>query len=101
MTREGILEIFMREPDARSPYGLYGYPPMWRIGNRGDVQVMARPGRTQTKVNHTWTEVDGIHWQEMRGGEWVGQGMQATWEYFLEKIAPTINQHEDQPDFQV
>jgi len=32
LDREGLLAIFLdTAPTARSPYGLYDYPPMWPV----------------------------------------------------------------------
>jgi len=84
---EGLLAIFIyEEPTARSPYGLYDYPPMWAVATRGDETLFARPGRTMTRVNFQYVEVEGVHWQVQRGGVWVGQGYQAETAYFLDHV---------------
>lgn len=87
LDREGLLAIFIdEEPTARSPYGLYGYPPMWAIATRGEETLFARPGRTMTRVNFQYVEVEGVHWQVRRGETWVGQGYQGETDYFLNHI---------------
>ena len=84
LTLEGLLTIFLdTEPTARSPYGLYGYPPMWPVATRGNETLFARPGRTMTRVNFQYVEVDGVHWQVQRDGRWTDQGRSAPTEYFL------------------
>lgn len=84
MSPECVLKIFLEhDPAARSPYGLYGHPPMWRILSIGDREILARPGRTMVRVHHAWKEVDGVHWQERRDGHWVGQGMSGSMATFL------------------
>jgi len=87
LDREGLLAIFLDEgPTARSPYGLYDYPPMWAVATRGEETLFARPGRTMTRVNFQYVEVEGVHWQVQRGGVWVGQGYQAETAYFLDHV---------------
>ena len=87
LDREGLLAIFIdEEPTARSPYGLYDYPPMWAVSIRGEETLFARPGRTMTRVNFQYVEVEGVHWQVQRGGVWVGQGYQAETAYFLNHL---------------
>lgn len=87
LDREGLLAIFMDEkPTARSPYGLYDYPPMWAVAHRGDETLFARLGRTMTRVNFAYQEVEGVHWQVRRGDAWVGQGYQADTAYFLAHV---------------
>ena len=88
LTLEGLLAIFLdTEPTARSPYGLYGHPPMWPVATRGAETLFARPGRTMTRVNFQYVEVDGVHWQPQRDGRWTDQGRSAEAEYFLSWLA--------------
>lgn len=88
LTLEGLLAIFLdTEPTARSPYGLYGYPPMWPVATRGAETLFARPGRTMTRVNFQYVEVDGIHWQVQRDGRWTDQGRSAEMDFFLGWLA--------------
>lgn len=88
LDREGLLAIFIDEaPSARSPYGLYDYPPMWAVATRGEETLFARPGRTMTRVSFQYVEVEGVHWQVQRGGAWVGQGYQAETGTFLDHVA--------------
>jgi hypothetical protein len=88
LDREGLLAIFIDEaPSARSPYGLYDYPPMWAVATRGEETLFARPGRTMTRVSFQYVEVEGVHWQVQRGGAWVGQGYQAETATFLDHVA--------------
>jgi hypothetical protein len=88
LDREGLLAIFIdEEPTARSPYGLYDYPPMWAVAIRGEETLFARPGRTMTRVNFQYVEVDGVHWQVQRDGRWMDQGRSAEVDYFLNWLA--------------
>lgn len=88
LTLEGLLAIFLdTEPTARSPYGLYGYPPMWPVATPGDEILFARPGRAMTRVNFQYVEVDGVHWQVQRDGRWTDQGRSAEAEYFPSWLA--------------
>ncbi|MCA9772648.1 MAG: hypothetical protein KC466_09600 [Myxococcales bacterium] len=88
LTPEGLLAIFLdTEPTARSPYGLYGYPPMWPVATRGAETLFARPGRTMTRVNFQYLEVEGVHWQAQRDGRWIDQGRSAPTEPFLNWLA--------------
>jgi len=87
LDREGLLAIFLdTAPTARSPYGLYDYPPMWPVAVRGEETLFARLGRTMTRVNFAYQEEEGIHWQLRRGDAWVGQGYQAETAYFLSHL---------------
>ncbi|MCE6958797.1 hypothetical protein LAZ40_07010 [Cereibacter sphaeroides] len=92
MTRDELIGIFLeKEPSARSPYGLYGYPPMWLVATVGDEALFARPGRTMVRIGHAWTEIDGVHWQARRGETWLDQGCQSTFEDFLAHAAEWQN----------
>lgn len=92
LDREGLLAIFLdTEPTARSPYGLYDYPPMWPVAFRGEETLFARPGRTMNRVNYQYVEVEGVHWQLRRGDAWVGQGYQAETAYFLSHLERWTN----------
>jgi hypothetical protein len=59
---------------------------MWAIATRGDETLFARPGRTLTRVNFQYVEVEGVHWQLRRGDAWVGQGYQAETTDFLKHL---------------
>jgi len=88
LDREGLLAIFLdTDPTARSPYGIYDYPPMWPVATRGDETLFARPGRTMTRVNFQYVEVEGVHWQVQRDGRWTDQGRSAEVDYFLNWLA--------------
>jgi hypothetical protein len=88
LDREGLLAIFIdEEPTACSPYGLYDYPPMWPVLTRGEETLFARPGRTMTRVNFQYVEVEGVHWQVQRDGRWTDQGRSAEVDYFLNWLA--------------
>jgi hypothetical protein len=88
LDREGLLGIFLdTDPTARSPYGIYDYPPMWPVITRGDETLFARPGRTMTRVNFQYVEVEGVHWQVQRDGRWTDQGRSAEVDYFLSWLA--------------
>lgn len=97
LTLEGLLAIFIdEEPTARSPYGIYGYPAMWPVATRGPETLFARPGRTMTRVNFQYVEVEGVHWQLQRDGRWTDQGRSAEVDYFLNwladwRAAPALN----------
>lgn len=90
MTREELLKIwFETDPTARSPYGLYEYPPMWKTMTKSDAVLFTRPGKVMVRPHRyaPYKEVDGIHYQWQRDGKWVGQGYQTTFEDF-EKEGP-------------
>ena len=85
--QEFLLRIFLEEaPSARSPYAIYGHPPMWLIARRGSESLLARPGRVMDRVNFQYVEVDGVHWQVQRNGIWTGQGYQAPIDSFLNHL---------------
>ena len=74
-TKEEILGIFLEtSPQLRSPYGLYGYPPIWLIGEANGYSLYARPAKTQA-INSLLqiVEVDGIVYQHHNDEKWVGQ----------------------------
>jgi hypothetical protein len=106
LTKEQLLAIWLeQEPSARSPYALYGKPPMWETLKDGDLTLFTRPGRTQTKDSEwgPYYETDGIHYQWQRHGAWVGQGCQTTFDHFQAngpaKIdIPEIKQTDLKPD---
>jgi hypothetical protein len=88
LSLEGLLAIFLdTDPTARSPYGLYDYPPMWPVASRGSETLFARPGRTMARVNFQYVEVEGVHWQVQRDGRWTDQGRSAEVDYFLSWLA--------------
>lgn len=85
MTREELLALFTdTDPTARSPYGLYGYPAMWRVAEKDGVELFARPGATMERVNFAYVEVPGVHWQARQGERWLDQGRQGSFETFFE-----------------
>jgi hypothetical protein len=87
VTREDLLRIFLdEEPTARSPYGLYGHPPMWKVAERDGVVLFARPCRTMVRIDWSWREVDGVCWQTRRGETWLDQAREGTFEIFLEAV---------------
>ena len=90
MTKEDLLKIwFDSEPTARSPYGLYGYPPMWATFDADGKVCFTCPGKTQERAfpGMPYREVDGVHYQWQENGRWIGQGYQATFDDFLENVA--------------
>lgn len=87
LVKEELLAIWMgSEPSAKSPYGLYGNPPMWRTAVDGDLVLFSRPGKVMERVQFGgYAETDGVHYQWQRDGKWVGQGCQATFSDFIER----------------
>lgn len=84
MKKEQLLAIFMdTEPQLKSNYGLYGYPPMWLIGEANGYQLYARPARVMVKDGlYRYIEVDGVAYQHHNGEKWVGQGLSTSFEEF-------------------
>jgi hypothetical protein len=85
MNREELLKLwFDTKPTARSPYGLYGHPAMWETFRESELVLFSRPGKTMTRPSPfaPYEEVDGVHYQWQRDGQWVGQGCQCTFEWF-------------------
>lgn len=85
--KETVLGLALeRKPDIRSPYKLYGEPPMWDLLKERDGRTMAvRPARTQVKVNFVWQEVEGVTIGWHRDGKWTeDQHRNMTWEHFAE-----------------
>lgn len=82
--RELVLaHVLEREPDQRSPYAIDGHPGMWIVAHCEDgTHLAARPARAQERVGHQYQEVDGVAFQKIRDGEWIGQGMKASWQRF-------------------
>jgi len=94
-SKEELLALWMEtEPTARSPYGLYGYPPMWKAFDLEDGLVLfCRPSRIQTKIHQQWHEVDGVSWQWRRDGKWVDQAHAADFDHFLTMLSGLENEH--------
>jgi hypothetical protein len=84
MNKESLLQIwFDNEPTAKSPYGLYGYPAMWETMKNGEFTLFSRPGKTSERgFGGGYVEVDGIHYQWQKNGQWIGQGRQTTFAQF-------------------
>jgi hypothetical protein len=86
--KEEILQLwFDNAPTFRSPYNLYGNPPMWETLRLGSLVLFTRASKTQVRPAPfmPYQEVDGIHYQWQRNGCWVGQGCSSTFEDFEEK----------------
>ncbi len=86
---EELLTIWMdKEPTARSPSGIYGYPPMWStFKGSGGFELFTRPVKTQTRDRmQNWVEVDGVQWQWNKDGKWYDQGYSGTFENFFNLI---------------
>lgn len=88
LTEEDLLKIFVTtEPSARSPYGLYGYPPMWEVLKLSDnLTLFARPCRTMARLypEDPYREVDGVQYQFRLGDRWLDQGVSVTYKRFLD-----------------
>lgn len=88
MNQEALLQLWLdTEPSVRSSYALYGNPPMWETLKDGDLTLYTRPGKVQERPapHMPYQEVDGVHYQWMRNGVWVGQGCQTTLADFEER----------------
>lgn len=92
-SQEALLTIWMEEdPSARSPYQLYGCPPMWKTIDLGNgLELYTRPAKTSVRLQpyEQYTMVDGISCQFMLNGKWVGQGYSYTFELFEAEGAST------------
>jgi len=89
MIKEDILKIWINtEPTAKSPYALYGYPPMWETFKDGNRVMFTRPGKTMVRDAPfmPYREDDGVHYQWQEDGEWIDQGYQAPFDYFFDRI---------------
>lgn len=89
--REDIHAVVLeREPDMRSPYGLYGSPPMWSLlDSPVDGRTLAiRPTTVQERRGHTFQEISGICWGWHRDGAWAKyeQHHSASYEHFIERV---------------
>lgn len=87
--QEHVLALAMKaKTDIHSPYGLYGYPPMWDLLDLADGRtVAARPAMTQTRVGHQFEQVNGVSIGWHVDGKWTDdQHMSMTWNYFAEKF---------------
>ncbi|MTH94851.1 hypothetical protein [Roseibium sp. RKSG952] len=84
-SKEDLHKLWLEEePTAKSPYGLYGYPPMWRTLERTDgMSLFSRPAKVPVRINHQWEEVDGVSYQWQKDGEWWGQGHSAEFDTFF------------------
>jgi hypothetical protein len=92
-TQEELLRLwFDSAPTHRSPYGLYGYPPMWETLRHGDLVLYTRPAKTQDRPAPfmPYVEVDGLQYQWQRNGFWVGQGCSTTFDYFHKNGASKV-----------
>ena len=86
MNKESLLKIWLESsPTARSPYALYGNPPMWETLTDGDLVLFTRPGKTMERPESSimpYREVNGVHYQWQLNGKWFEQGYQCSFEYF-------------------
>jgi hypothetical protein len=73
--RERFLQTVLDEaPLVRSRYGLYGYPPMWKLCECEGIEVMGAPRRTMRRGERgDHVETDGIAVGFRKDGEWVDQ----------------------------
>jgi len=86
---ERLLSIFLgKQPEARSPYKLYGCPPMWKILERDGLALFARPAKAMHKTapHAPHAEIDGVAWQWQKNGEWEGQCSVGTFNHFLDNV---------------
>lgn len=84
-SKEELLRLwFDNAPTVRSPYQLYGCPPMWETLRYGDLVLFTGPGKTQIRPAPfmPYQTVDGVSYQWQRNGGWVGQGCSDTFEHF-------------------
>ena len=94
LTQEDLLRIwFETGPTQCSPYGLYGYPPMWltAVTPQG-VELYTRPVETLERSSpwEPWAKVSGVSYQFRYEGKWVGQGCQASFSYFEKHGASVV-----------
>ena len=92
---ETLLKIvFESDPTARSPYKLYGCPAMWEVGREGVKVLFARPKRVMAQnPPGPWFEVDGVSYQWQENGNWIGQGHQASVNYFMDAYGHLLEEH--------
>lgn len=87
--KERFLELVMdSEPTAKSPYSLYGKPPMWAMATDGATTLFVRPALTQERVGHQWAEVQGVAWQLRRNdtGAWIDQAHSGSFDVFTGEL---------------
>lgn len=84
-SEEDLYKLWLEEePTAKSPYGLYGHPPMWKTFERTDGMVLfSRPAKVPVRINHQWEEVRGVSYQWQKDGEWWDQGHSAEFDTFF------------------
>lgn len=75
LTKEQLLSVWMdNEPTAKSPYGLYGNPPMWEtLEFNKDLVMYSRP---------IPSDQSAFVVQFKRGDAWIGQGVQFDFDNF-------------------
>jgi hypothetical protein len=81
LPRNGLESVFfLTDPTVRSPYALYGNPPMWKVLEfNNDVVMYARP----IKDNNT-----DFSFQFKKGDKWIGQGIQMSFEDYEKNGLP-------------
>ena len=89
--KEELLKIWMdTDPSARSPYQLYGCPPMWKTIELPDgLALFTRMSKQIAKPN-TQDLTSGISYQFQLDGEWIGQGHFCEYTDFENTIAPAL-----------
>jgi hypothetical protein len=98
MTPETLRELLLArmehsEPDARSPYAITGHAPMWIIATGPDgLGLAARPAKTYVRRNMRLEEADGVSYQYLREGEWIGQGITGEWRHLADEISNMLAQ---------
>lgn len=85
-SKDALITLWAdEEPSAKSPYQLYGCPPMWRTIDLGNgLELYTHPVKTSVRLQPfaPYTTVDGVSCQFMLNGKWVGQGYSYTFESF-------------------
>lgn len=87
--KEHILAIILEhDPDLRSPYKLYGCPPMWDLFEKDGLTTSIRPATAQSRVDFQIVEEPGIAWGRHKGGEWLAgeQHSSATFDWFITRV---------------
>lgn len=93
-THEELLELWLdTEPSAQSPYGLYGYPAMWKTMEApGGFVLFTRPSTTQVRgPGMQWQEVKAVSWQWQKDGKWFDQASVAQFDSFFKFIDEVRN----------
>lgn len=93
--KEHTLAIWLEtEPGARSPYQLYGRPPMWETAFEDGLTLFTRPAKTMVRSREAsmygqYVEVDGITWQWRRNENeaWVDQAYNGDFEAFVRMLS--------------